>query len=395
VKPAAITGIGLLCGLGATPESFWESLCEGLSAVGDVTQFSGEGLRSCRVVEAAPFPEETPHPELARVERMALYASREALRSAGLEALPAGAGVAIGTGTGGLAVSEAAYGEYLRTGLLSPHLRDYFAHLPSTTADILAAHFAATGPRASVVNACSSSTVALGQALLWLAAGETDCVLAGAADALSKLTVGGFNSLRVVSPERPRPFDKNRSGMVVGEAAVFFVLETPERARARGVRVLALLEGYGLSSDAHHATQPHPEGAGALACLKQALDGAGVGPAEVDHVNAHGTATPANDAAEAKALAALLGERVSSVPVVSIKGAVGHCLGAAGAVEAAATVLALLHQEVPPNTGLLELDPGVALRVPVRREPCDMRHAVSINLAFGGNNAALVFGRAE
>jgi len=393
VKPAAVTGLGLVCGLGATPEAFWEALCEGRSAVAELTRFSAEGLRSARVVESVPFPGEEDRAVASRVDRMAFYAVGQALADAGLSALPEGAGISVGTGVGGLPESEAAFGEYLRTDRVAPHLREYFGHLPATTADVLAERFGATGPRASVVNACSSSTAALGQALLWLAAGETDCVLAGASDALSRLTVGGFNTLRVVSPDRPRPFDKNRSGMVVGEAAAFLLLESPERAKARGAKVLALLEGYGLSADAHHATQPHPEGAGALACLRQALAAAGIGPDEVDHINAHGTATPANDGAEARSLAALLGPRASKVPVVSIKGAVGHCLGAAGALEAAAVVLALLHQEVPPNTGLEEQDPAVTLRVPVRRERQALRHAVSLNLAFGGNNAALVFGR--
>jgi len=394
VRPAAVTGLGLVCGLGATPGEFWEALCEGRSAVRDLTRLPAEGLRSARVVEAVPFPGEEEPGRLSRVDRMALYAAGQALADAGLPALPEGAGVAIGTGVGGLPESEAAYGRFLATGRVAPHLREYFGHLPATTADVLAERLVVTGPRASVVNACSSSTAALGQALLWLASGETGCVLAGASDALSRLTVGGFNTLRVVSPDRPRPFDRNRSGMVVGEAAAFLVLEDLERARARGARILALFEGYGLSADAHHATQPHPEGAGALACLRQALACAGIGPDDVDHVNAHGTATPANDGAEARALAALLGPRVCEVPVVSIKGAVGHCLGAAGALEAAAVVLALTHQEVPPNTGLEEQDPAVTLRVPVRRSPCALRHALSLNLAFGGNNAALVFGRA-
>lgn len=395
MKPVAVTGLGLVCGLGATPEAFWEALCEGRSAVGDLQRFPAEGLRSARVVEAVAFPSAQEDDGASRVDRMALYAARQAVAGAGLPDLPEGSGISVGTGVGGLPETEQAFADFLATGCLSAHLRQYLGHLPATTADVLAERFGATGPRASVVNACSSSTAALGQALLWLASGETPCVLAGASDALARLTVGGFNTLRVVSPERPRPFDKNRSGMVVGEAAAFFVLEDPERARARGARVLALLEGYGLSADAHHATQPHPEGAGAVACLRQALASAGLGGDDVDHINAHGTATPANDGAEARAIAAVLGPRSAEVPVVSIKGAVGHCLGAAGALEAAAAVLALTHQEVPPNVGLVEQDGAVTLRVPVRREPRELRHVLSLNLAFGGNNAALVFGRAR
>ena len=283
--------------------------------------------------------------------------------------------------------------DILGRGGLSKHLRKFLVHLPATTADNLAAFFDLHGPRASVVNACSSSTASLGQAWLWIASGEAECVLAGGADALARLTVGGFNTLRVVSLDRPRPFDRERDGMVVGEGAAFLVLESLEYAFGRGARVLAILEGYGLSSDAHHATQPHPEGAGALACMRQCLSVAGVEAREVDHVNAHGTGTAANDCAEARAIAELLKDRAAMVPVVSIKGAVGHCLGAAGALESAATVLSILNQEIPPCAGFRSAEPAVKLRIPTQRESLPIRHAISLNMAFGGNNAALLFGR--
>ncbi len=394
MRAAAVTGLGLVCGLGATPEDLWRALCDGRSAVGDLTRFPAEGLRSRRVVEAVSFPRAGIPPGLSQVDAMAFYAVGEALRSAGLERPPAGAGVSVGTGVGGLPESEAAFFEHLDTGRLTPHVRDFLSHLPAMAADRIAARYGLEGPRASVVNACSSSTVSLGQAWLWIASGEADFVLAGASDALTRLTVGGFNTLRVVTLDRPRPFDGGRSGMVVGEGAAFFVLESEARAEARGAKVLAWLEGYGLSSDAHHATQPHPEGAGALACLRQCLATAGLGPEALDHVNAHGTATPANDRAEAKALGELLGGRAPEVPVTSIKGAIGHCLCAAGALEAAAVVLALVHQEVPPCAGLDDLELGVELHVPRRTERRTLRHALSLNLAFGGNNAAVLFRRA-
>jgi 3-oxoacyl-[acyl-carrier-protein] synthase II len=182
--------------------------------------------------------------------------------------------------------------------------------------------------------------------------------------------------------------------MVIGEGAAFLVLESARHAMGRGVRPLALLEGVGLSADAFHATAPQPEGEGALRAMRQALARAGVGPEDVDHVNAHGTATQANDLAEGRAILTLLGERAPHVPVTSIKGAVGHCLGAAGAVEAAAAVLSLANQTVPPCSGFAEADPAIPLWVP--REPVAMplRRVLSVNLAFGGNNAALCFRRA-
>jgi 3-oxoacyl-(acyl-carrier-protein) synthase len=236
--------------------------------------------------------------------------------------------------------------------------------------------------------------VAIGLGGLWIASGRCECVLAGASDALSRLTVGGFNALRVVSPDRPKPFDRNRSGMVIGEGAAFLVLESPESARARGARPLATLDGVGLSADAFHATAPQPDGEGALRAIRQALEMAGAGSGDVDHVNAHGTATPSNDAAEAQALLALLGDRAGKVPVTSIKGAVGHCLGAAGALEAVAAVLSLLHQRVPPCAGFADSDPAIPLWVPTAAVSMSLRLVLSVNLAFGGNNAALLFGRA-
>lgn len=393
MRQVAVTGIGIVCGIASSPPAFWRALCEGRSAVADATRFDTGGIRSPRVVEAAPFPEDNIPAWLSRVDSMAFYAAREALADSGLGKLPADTGVSVGTGVGGLPESEEAYFDILGHGGLSGHLGTFLNHLPATTADNLATLLDLRGPRASVVNACSSSTASLGQAWLWIASGEAERVLAGGADALTRLTVGGFNTLRVVSQDRPRPFDRERDGMVVGEGAAFLVLESLERALDRGARVLAMIEGYGLSSDAHHATQPHPEGAGALACLRQCLSVAGVTPEEVDHVNAHGTATIANDTSEARAISELLKERTSIVPVVSIKGAVGHCLGAAGALEAAATVLAIANQEVPPCAGFKSADSAAGLHIPTERESLEIRHAISLNMAFGGNNAALLFGR--
>jgi 3-oxoacyl-(acyl-carrier-protein) synthase len=391
MRPVAVTGLGVFCSIGEDVPGFWSALLGGRGGVGPLARFPAGDMR-CPVAAEAPEPGGAlPN----RVDRLALRAAREALAQAGLAELPEQAGIALGAGVGGLPESEESFGALLGDGRLARRgrLRRFLGHLPATTADVLALEFGARGPRASVTNACSSSTVAIGEAGLWISEGETDCVLAGASDALSKLTVGGFNALRVVSPDRPKPFDKSRSGMAVGEGAAFLVLESLERAESRGAKILALLEGFGLSVDAYHATAPEPNGRGALRAMRLALESAGVPASEVDHVNAHGTGTVANDLAEAKAIAELLGERAAEVPVVSLKGALGHCLGAAGALEAAAAVLSLVHQTVPPNTGLLEKDPQVLLHIPTRAEPRAIRKVLSVNLAFGGNNGAVLFGR--
>jgi len=392
-RAVAVTGMGVLCALGDGVEAFWEGLLGGRSAVSALSRFPSGDLRSDVVVESAPFHEEAPE-GTGLVDRMALHAARETLRNAGLAKFPPGCGVAIGTGVSGLPESEEAYLFHLDGGSAVPTARVFTRHLPATMADVLAERFGATGPLLSVVNACSSSTVALGQAASWIRSGEAECVLAGSSDALSRLTVGGFNIMRLVSRDRPRPFDANRSGMVIGEAAGFVFLESEESARLRGVPILAFLEGFGMSADGYHATAPQPEGRGAIRCMCSAIDDAGIGPGDIDHINAHGTGTRANDKAEGAAIVSFLGDRLQEVPVSSIKGAVGHCLGAAGVVEAVASVLSLVHQTVPPCAGFETPDPEIPLRVPTRAEKRPLRHLLSLNLAFGGNNASLVFGRA-
>ena len=389
-RPVWVTGVGVFSAIGTDAASFWDALSEGRSGVGDLTRFPAGDMRCPRVAEC-PDPG---GPCLNRADNLALRAAREALAQAGLTCLPEGAGIALGAGVGGLPESEAVFLAAPDAGRLNGFLRAFASHLPATTADVLGAEFGGGGPRISVANACTSSAVAIGMGGLWIASGRCECVLAGASDALSRLTVGGFNALRVVSPDRPKPFDRNRSGMVIGEGAAFLVLESPESADVRGAKPLATLNGVGLSADAFHATAPQPDGEGALRAMRQALEMAGAGSEDVDHVNAHGTATPSNDAAEAKALLALLGDRAGKVPVTSIKGAVGHCLGAAGALEAAAAVLSLLHQRVPPCAGFADSDPAIPLWVPSAAVSMPLRLVLSVNLAFGGNNAALLFGRA-
>lgn len=385
-----VTGLGVFSSIGTDAVSFWEALVAGHSGVGNLARFPAGDMRCPRVAEC-PDPG---GPCLNLADNLALRAAREAVAQAGLARLPEGAGIALGAGVGGLPESETVFLSERGADHLAPCLRIFASHLPATTADVLGAEFGGGGPRISVANACTSSSVAVGLAGLWVASGECDCALVGASDALSRLTVGGFNALRVVSPDRPKPFDMNRSGMVIGEGSAFLVLESSESARARGARPLATLEGVGLSADAFHATAPHPEGEGALRAMRQALAMAGAGPEDVDHVNAHGTATPSNDAAEAKALTALFGDRTGQVPVTSIKGAVGHCLGAAGAMEAVGAVLSLMHQCVPPCAGFADPDPALSLWVPREAIPMPLRRVLSVNLAFGGNNAALLFGSA-
>ncbi|MEJ2368214.1 MAG: beta-ketoacyl-[acyl-carrier-protein] synthase family protein [Acidobacteriota bacterium] len=385
----AVTGLGVVSPIGAGPESFWAALCEGRSGVSDVRAFPTAGMRCPRAAECPPA-----EPCENRVAALGFEAARQAVASAGLDSMPDGAALIMGTSVGGLPESEEAYLRALKKGRRLGGIRPYLNHCPSASTDLIAHKLHQNGPRITVANACSSGTAALGEAWLMVGTGEVDCALAGAADALARLTVGGFNCLRVVTSDVPRPFDKDREGMAVGEGAAFLVLENMERARRRGADILATLEGYGVSSDAYHATAPDPTGGGPLRCMRQAMEAAGIDVDSLGYINAHGTGTRANDDAEGRALAALLGERAGAIPVVSIKGALGHALGAAGGFEAAACVLALRRQTVPPCTGHRMKEPDLPLFVPTRPLRRSINYVLSINLAFGGNNAALVWRRA-
>jgi len=266
----------------------------------------------------------------------------------------------------------------------------------ATTADLIAGRLGLAGRIQTIMNACSSSTIAVGMGASLVAAGVQDVALAGGGETLSRTTYSGFNSLRLVDPDPCRPFDRDRRGMSLGECAAFLVLEPLEAARGRGARVYGEIAGYGMSSDAHHATAPRPDGEGLVRSMQAALASAGLAPGDVDHVNAHGTGTEQNDAAETRALQTIFGERARLIPVVSIKGAVGHCLGAAGAIEAFASLMTLFHGLIPPTTGLRETGPDCDLDCgPGRAREARPRVVLSNSSAFGGNNGTLVMRRHE
>ena len=244
-----------------------------------------------------------------------------------------------------------------------------------------------------IATACSSGSLAIATAAEMILAGEADVMLCGGADSLSRMTWGGFHSLLLVDAQGCRPFDATRGGMSFGEGAAMLVLESEESARRRGAKILARLTGWGASCDAHHATAPHPEGAGAASAIRTALRRAGLEAPAIDYVNAHGTATRDNDLAESKALKAVFGERVP--PVSSTKGFFGHALAASGAIEAVVCVEALRHQELPPNPGFTTLDPAIGITPVTTLRPAPLAHVMSNSFGFGGNNAVLIFSRPD
>lgn len=276
---------------------------------------------------------------------------------------------------------------------------EVFSRLPvGETANQVASAFALGGPVSCVSTACSSSAHALGLALDWLRSGRVDRVLAGGADALCRLTLAGFNSLGVVAADQPRPFDRRRTGMVLGEGGAFLVLEREEGARARGAPVWARLLGYGSAAEAFHIVHPRDDGQGAALAMVRALQDAGVLPQQVDYINAHGTGTLANDAMETLALTRVFGERIPSgaLPVSSTKSLVGHTLGASGAVEAVACVLGIREGFLPPTGGFEEADPLCCLDpIAGQARPTRPTCILSNSFAFGGNDASLVLASPE
>jgi len=394
-----ITGLGAVSPYGVGVAALWEGLLRGETAIAPLDLFdtSGHRTRIGGQVPEAPRGLERERDaagraeRLSRTDRFAIDAAREALADAGFaQDAPElrRAGLFFGSSTGGMFEAE-------RVLLADPTsaLARRFSHVGGQVicapAIALARDLALGGPVETVTSACSASTMALEAALMSLESGEVELAIAGGADALCELTYSGFNSLRAIDERPARPFRADREGLSIGEGSGMLVLETAAHARARGATVLAVLAGAGSSCDAYHMTAPHPEGKGAIQALERALGAADRGA--VAFVNAHGTGTPHNDVAEAQALRAVLGERLADVAVTSTKGAVGHLLGACGALEAVVTVRGLVEGVVPqtPGDGPVDPEAGVALVLGAPARPAPCAAALSTNLAFGGANAAL------
>lgn len=400
----AITGLGIVSALGARREDVWRNLVSGVCGIGEVTLFDTAGYHSRLAAQAAGFDPATHFSLLerrrwSRSDQLAVVAAGEALADAGLPrafADPERVAVVFGAGTSDLLRNEDYLAEARARGISRAKPSNVLHFFSNTPADVVGSRFGVLGPRHTVVAACSSSTIALGYAADAIRAGTIDVALAGGADALCRLTFSGFNALRLVDTVPCRPFDAERSGMTIGEAGAVLVLEDLERARRRGASIYAELAGHGATCEAHHPTSPEPDGVAIAATIRAALDDARVSADEIDHVNAHGTGTIHNDRAEARAFHRVFGERASSLPINAIKSMTGHCLGAAGAIEAAALALTIARGVIPPTINHRRSDPECDLDVvPNTAREQRVRCAVSTSLAFGGNDAALVMRRIE
>jgi 3-oxoacyl-[acyl-carrier-protein] synthase II len=401
----AVTGMGVKTPAGCDLDTFWARIREARSTAGPIRRFdtSTHPVKfACEVeMDVGAYLTSKDCRRSDRVTHLGLAAALDAVAGAGVfDADPGRCGVVAGTGVGGLETLEEQQATFLARGAerVSPFLVPMM--MANATAATVAMHLSWTGPNVSVATACAAGSHAIGEGTQLIRSGAADVVLAGGAEAaVTPLALAAFWRMGALSrhaePARAsRPFDRDRDGFVMGEGGAFVVLERLDRALARGARLWGEVAGYGATSDAFHITAPSPAGEGAVACMELAMADAGITPAGVGHVNAHGTSTPLNDEAEAAAIAKVFGDH--GIPVTATKGVTGHLIGAAGAAEAVASFLALAHQVIPPTANHEHRDPELAVDV-VSGSPRQISTPtiVSNSFGFGGHNAALVLSAIE
>jgi 3-oxoacyl-[acyl-carrier-protein] synthase II len=397
-KRVAITGLGIFCSTGKDVEEFSRSLKEGRTGIGPITLFDtskypckiGAEIRDYRPEE---FFKKQELKKLSRTDQFGLIASEEAVKTSGIRSyLSEEVGVCLGAGAGGMFEAETYHREVLVKGKSRPSL--IWPFIPSYTTDRVAEKFGFSGPKFTVTTACSSSATAIGYGADLIRSGKSKAIVCGGSEALSELTFGGFNSLKATDPSPCKPFDRKRAGMSLGEGAGILILEDLDEAERRGVKILAEFLGYGIGGEAYHITAPEPTGMAGARIIKEAMEDSGILSTEVDYINAHGTGTPLNDKAETLSIKNAFGERAYSIPVSSVKSSVGHCLGSAGAIEAIASVLSIVHQFIPPTLNHQQGDEDCDLDyVPGKSREAKVEVVLSNSFAFGGNCTSLVFGK--
>jgi nodulation protein E len=397
MRRVAITGMGAICALGRNVREVAASLCQGRPGIGliesaDCSQLRFQNGAEVRGYHHQPYFEDRRADFLDRFAQFAVIAAREAVAYAGVEWTPElreRAAIITGSCVGGQSTEDVGFHEVYKLG----HNRVHPLTIPKTMANAGASHismeFGITGPSYTISTACSSAAHAIGQAYWMIRGGSTDLAITGGSEApFSFGILKAWEAMRVVSPETCRPFSRDRRGMILGEGAAMFVLEPLEAARARGAAVHAEIVGFGMSADANHITQPSAEGA--ARAMRAALRDAAIAPEQIGYVNAHGTATPANDVTEAAAIRAVFGPHTDRLAVSSTKSMHGHALGASAALECLATALALRDGVLPPTANFTELDPECDLDViPNQARPAEVEYALSNSFAFGGLNAVL------
>ena len=416
MERVVITGVGLVTPVGIGTRESWNALLAGESGVAPITLFDCAAFRvriagEVKAWEPTRFVEKKKLKEMDRFIEFALGASHMAIQDSGLELTPEEqeeAGCFVGVGIGGIFTFEKTKQTLMEKGptKVSPY------SIPGIIANLAAGQvsmrYGLKGPSYCTTSACSSGAHAIGEAAEWIRRGKVQVMLAGGAEAsVTPVGVGGFEAMHALSKRNDdpktasRPWDKGRDGFVIGEGSGILILESLTRAKKRGAKIYAELTGYGASSDAHHLTQPAPNGEGAQRAMKMALKDAKITPEQVDYINAHGTSTPVGDVEESKAIASVFGAHATDAGskrlwVSSTKSMMGHLLGAAGAVESAICALAIAEGKIPPTINLTDPDPACVLDyVPLTARERSVRHAVSNSFGFGGTNCSLVLSRFE
>ena len=401
MKRVVITGLGVVSPIGNDAASFWNSMTECRSAIGPMTKVDGSTLRFQNVAEVRNFIAADHFDEksllwLDPFTQYGIVAAREAMVDSGLELtdeLRDRGGVVTGSCLGGKMTEDELFYKLYAEG----KQRHQPIAIPRAMSNAAASHismeFGLTGPTFTISTACSSANHAIGQAFWLIRQGTIDIAVAGGSEApICYGNLKAWESMRVVSQDTCRPFSRDRSGMILGEGAAMFVMETLESARKRGARIYAEIAGFGMSADAHHLTMPLSSGA--AKAMRAALSDGGIAPEQVGYINAHGTATQANDPMEAEAIRSVFGQHTDALAVSSTKSMHGHALGAAGAIESAATILAIHNKVLPPTANFNEADPDCPLDViPNEARPATVEAAISNSFAFGGLNAVVAFRR--
>jgi 3-oxoacyl-[acyl-carrier-protein] synthase II len=409
MKRVVVTGMGALAPIGNTLQDYWKGLVEGVSGADLITHFDASKFKTrfaCELkgYDPANYFDRKESRKMDRYAQYALVAADEAVKDAGLDPEATDkdrSGVIWASGIGGIETFLEEVRGYV-TGDGTPRFSPFF--IPKMISDIAAGlisiKYGFRGPNFATVSACASSTNAIIDAYFYILLGKADLFITGGSEAsVNPPGIGGFNAMQAMSTNNDeyktasRPFDVTRDGFVIGEGAGALVLEELQHARARGAKIYAEVIGTGLTADAYHITAPHPDGMGAVNVMKQAITEAGLEPSDVDYINVHGTATPLGDIAETKAIISLFGEHAYKLNISATKSMTGHLLGAAGAVEAIATVMSVVHDMVPPTINFRSPDPAIDQNLNLTLNKAQQRTvnvALSNTFGFGGHNASVL-----
>ncbi|KHJ36615.1 3-oxoacyl-[acyl-carrier-protein] synthase 2 [Pedobacter glucosidilyticus] len=414
LKRVVVTGLGALTPIGNTVEEYWNGLINGVSGAAPITRFDTEKFKTKFACELKNFVAENylDKKEARKLDpfvQYALVSTEEAVKDAGLDFENLNTnriGVIWGAGIGGLKTFLDEITDFAK-GDGTPRLNPFF--IPKMIIDIAAGHisikYGLRGPNFACVSACASSTNALIDAFNYIRLNKADIIVSGGSEAIiNEAGIGGFNAMHALSTRNDdpqtasRPFDLDREGFVAGEGSGTIILESLEHAKARGAKIYAEIVGGGMSADANHITAPHPEGLGAKLVMQGALDDAGLTTADIDYINVHGTSTPLGDISETKAIGSLFGEDAYKLNISSTKSMTGHLLGAAGAVESIASILAIKHDIIPPTINHFTDDPAFDPKLNFtfnKAQKREVRAALSNTFGFGGHNASVIFKKYE